>query len=358
MLLEKLWPQLTCVVTLEVRMSTTALFSDYILPCSQWYEKIGFGIPSTHVMHLTFSDKAVEAPGECVDEWEAYRRLAEKMQERARARGIKPYLDARGVQRDPANAHDNFTKHGMYTNEEVLADEMLRDSAVTGTIPANASLEDIRQKGFYRWQGKGINPRMIAQATEPKPNETFVPFREHVEDGEPYPTLSRRAQFLIEHPWFIDADEHLPRYKAPPAMGGDYDFQITSGHNRWSIHSNNNATQLMLDTHRGTPHLVMNTIDAKNNGIKDNDMVRVYNDMGEFQVPVLLASSAHPGQVIMYNGWDPYQFPNWAGPNDVEPGMIKWLHLAGGYGHLRFWVTQWQPSPVMRSTRVGIAKVG
>ena len=44
--------------------------------------------------------------------------------------------------------------------------------------------------------------------------------------------------------------------------------------------------------------------------------------------------------------------------NDIEPGMIKWLHLAGGYGHLRYWVTEWQPSPVMRSTRVGIAKMG
>ena len=59
----------------------------------------------------------------------------------------------------------------------------------------------------------------------------------------------------------------------------------------------------------------------------------------------------------MYNGWDPFQFPNWAGPNDIEPGMIKWLHLAGGYGHLRYWVTEWQPSPVMRSTRVGVEKV-
>ncbi|MBK9546850.1 MAG: molybdopterin-dependent oxidoreductase [Dehalococcoidia bacterium] len=65
MLLEHLWPQLTCVATLEVRMSTTALYSDYILPCAQWYEKIGFGIPSTHVMHLTFCDKAVEPPGVC-----------------------------------------------------------------------------------------------------------------------------------------------------------------------------------------------------------------------------------------------------------------------------------------------------
>jgi len=358
MLLKHLWPQLTCVATLEVRMSTTALYSDYILPCAQWYEKIGFGIPSTHVMHLTFCDKAVEPPGECVDEWEAYRRIAEKVQERARARGIKPYTDARGVQRDPANAHDNFTKRGIFTNEEVLADEMIRDSAVTGTLPPNASLEDIREKGYYRWQGLGINPRVIAQATDPKPNETFVPFRDHVEKGEPYPTLARRAQFLIEHPWFIEADEHLPRYKAPPSMGGNYDFKITSGHNRWSIHSNNNSTRLMLDTHRGTPHLVMNTSDATRLGIKDEEMVRVHNDLAEFHVPVLLSESAQPGQVVMYNGWDPYQFPNWAGPNDLEPGMIKWLHLAGGYGHLRYWVTEWQPSPVMRSTRVGIAKMG
>ncbi|HSE44715.1 MAG TPA: molybdopterin-dependent oxidoreductase, partial [Gemmatimonadales bacterium] len=358
MLLDKLWPQLTCVATFEVRMSTTALFSDYVLPCAQWYEKIGFGIPSTHVMHLTFSDKAVEPPGESVHEWEAFRRLAEKLQERARARGIQPYTDARGVQRDPANALETFTRKGMFVDEEVLADEMIRDSAVTGTLPPNASLEDIRKNGFYRWQGLGINPRVIAQATEPKPDETFVPFRDHVERGEPYPTLSRRAQFLIEHPWFMEADEHLPRHKDPPSMGGDYPFQITSGHNRWSIHSLNNASQIMLDTHRGTPHLVMNQGDAAALGIEDNALVRVYNDLGEFQVPVLLSPGAQPGQVVMYNGWDPFQFPNWAGPNDVEPGMFKWLHLAGGYGHLRYWVTEWQPSPVMRSTRVGVATVG
>ncbi|MEP7216508.1 MAG: molybdopterin dinucleotide binding domain-containing protein, partial [Anaerolineaceae bacterium] len=357
MLLDKLWPQLTCVATLEVRMSTTALFSDYILPCAQWYEKIGFGIPTTHVMHLTFSDKAVEPPGEAVHEWEAFRRLAEKLQERARARGVKPYNDSRGVARDPANALQSYTRNGVFVDEEVIADEMIRDSALTGTLPANASLEDIRENGFYRWRGLGINPRAIAQATDPKPDETFVPFRDHVERGEPYPTLSRRAQFLIEHPWFIEADEHLPRHKDPPAMGGDYPFQITSGHNRWSIHSLNNASQIMLDTHRGTPHLVMNVKDADGLGIPDNATVRVFNDLGEFQVPVLLSGSAQPGQVVMYNGWDPFQFPNWAGPNDIEPGMIKWLHLAGGYGHLRYWVTEWQPSPVMRSTRVGIAAI-
>ena len=51
-----------------------------------------------------------------------------------------------------------------------------------------------------------------------------------------------------------------------------------------------------------------------------------------FEVMALTSPGAQPGQVVMYNGFDTFQFPNWAGPNDAEPGMIKWLHLAGGYG--------------------------
>lgn len=54
----------------------------------------------------------------------------------------------------------------------------------------------------------------------------------------------------------------------------------------------------------------------------------------------------------MYNGWDPAQFPGWRGPMDVEPGMVKPLHLAGGYGHLRYRPGMWQPVPVDRATRV------
>jgi len=356
MLLKHLWPGLKMVVTLDVRMSATALHSDFVLPCAQQYEKIGFGIPSTHTMNLTFCDKAVEPPGEALIEWEAFQRMAAALQERARARGIEPFTDSRGVKRDPANALVMYTRNGVFEDEEVIADEMLRDSAVTGTLPPQASLEDIRKKGYYRWEGLGISPRALAQATDPRPDETFVPFRNHVEKGEPYPTLTRRAQFLIEHEWFIEADEHLPRWKEAPSMGGDYPFQVTSGHNRWSIHSLNTATEMMLNTHRGEPHVVMNSADAARLGIQDNDLVRIHNDQGEYRVSALLSPGAQPGQTVMYNGFDDYQFPGWNGPNNAEPGMIKWLHMAGGYGHLRYWNTEWQPSPVMRGTRVGVEK--
>ena len=357
-LLEHLWPQLKAIVTLDVRMSATALYSDYVLPIAHQYEKIAFGTPTTHVMHVTFCDKAVEPPGEAVDEWEAFGRLAAKLEERAKDRGVQRYTDSRGGAHDLSSASVAYTRGGLFNDVETMADEMLRDSAVTGGIQADASLEGIREKGFYRFQGTGISPKALAQATDPQPDETFTPFRNHVEKGEPYPTLTRRAQFLIEHEWFIEADEHLPTYKPPVDAGGTYPFRLTSGHNRWSIHAINIASELMLGTNRGTPHLVVNDKDAARLGINDNDMVRVHNDQGEFRVPVLISRGGGPGQVMMYNGFEPYQFPNWEGPNDAEPGMIKWLHLAGGYGHLQYWITEWQPSAVMRGTRVGIEKLG
>ncbi len=355
-LLEHLWPQLTAVVTMDVRMSATALYSDYVLPISQQYEKVAFGTSTSHVMHVTFCDKAVDPPGEAVDEWEAFGRLAAKLEERAKARGVQPYTDSRGGPHDLATAYTAYTRGGVFNDVEMMADEMLRDSGITGSLQADASLEGIRKQGFYRFNGVGISPKAIAQAAEPQPDETFTPFRNHVEKGEPYPTLTRRAQFLIEHEWFIEADEHLPTYKAPPLAGGDYPFRLTSGHNRWSIHAINIASELMLGTNRGTPHLVMNDDDAGRLGVADNDLIRIHNDQGEFRVPVLLSRGCPPGQVMMYNGFEPYQFPNWEGPNDAEPGMIKWLHLAGGYGHLQYWITEWQPSAVMRGTRVAIEK--
>jgi hypothetical protein len=43
---------------------------------------------------------------------------------------------------------------------------------------------------------------------------------------------------------------------------------------------------------------------------------------------------------------------------DIEPGMVKWLHFAGGYGHLRYWITQWQPVPIDRAISVDVERAG
>jgi anaerobic selenocysteine-containing dehydrogenase len=116
----------------------------------------------------------------------------------------------------------------------------------------------------------------------------------------------------------------------------------------------NIVNRLMLETHQGRPHVLINPQDATARCVTDGQRVRVYNDMGETALAVKITEAVRPGQVVIYNGWEPYQFPNWSDPANIEPGMIKWLHLAGGYGHLRYWLMEWQPCPVDRATRIEI----
>jgi anaerobic selenocysteine-containing dehydrogenase len=248
--------------------------------------------------------------------------------------------------------------NGFILDEERLADEQIRDSALAGTLPMGTNLRTVREKGYVRFIDWGLSPMALAQASPIRPNETHVPFRDHTERGDPFPTYARRAQFYIDHPWFLEAGEELPCYKPNPKMGGDYPLGMTSGHNRWSIHAMNQANAVILGTHRGEPNVMVNTEDAARRGVADDDMVRVFNDVCSFVVRAKVAGNVKPGQIVSYNGWAGFQYDEWSGENEIEPGMVKWIGFAGGYGHLQHLGTEWQPVPSSRWTRCDFEKVG
>ena len=126
-------------------------------------------------------------------------------------------------------------------------DEALKDDAAYGILPPGSSLEMARQKGAIRWTGWGLVGHGLGQASTIKPDEVHNPFRWHTEEKVPYPTLTRRAQFYIDHEWFLEAGEELPVHKEPPTHGGPgRKFKMTSGHNRWSIHSMNMTNNIIL----------------------------------------------------------------------------------------------------------------
>jgi len=354
LLLEHLWPKLKLIVTVDMRMSMTALFSDIVLPAANHYEKIGFHIPTPHLMNATFSDKAAEPAGESKSEWEIFKLLSARISERAKQRGFLEYRDWKGGKRSLEGLGDLYTLGGSLDEEETLWDDVLRDTAVVGTLPPGTDLETMREKGTVRFTGWGMSAMAQAQASPVSGDELHVPFRNHVEARQPYPTLTRRAQFYIDHPWFMEADEALPRHKESPKMGGDYPLHLTSGHIRHSIHAMNMTNPVLLQTHRGHPFCFLNPQDAASRGLEDDQEVRVYNDFGSYQVPLKISSSVRPGQIIFYNGWEPFMHKGWRGGNEVEPGMVKYLHFAAGYGHLRFWPTQWQPVPFDRGVCVEV----
>ncbi|MFQ5517017.1 MAG: molybdopterin-dependent oxidoreductase [Acidimicrobiia bacterium] len=357
-LLRSLWPQLRCIVSVDWRMSSTGMFSDYVLPAAHHFEKITFPFPNPWTMNLTMGDKVVEPAADSRPETAITLLLAQKVQERARARNVVVSLDAAGTERRLDDFAGQYTSGGkIFVDDEQIAAEWVADSATAGNLPAGTTLQMLRERGHIRFVDWGKGPIGYSQSSDIRPDETHNPFRYHTEDKIPYPTLTRRAQFYIDHPWFLEADEHLPRHKEDPPQGGDHPFVLTSGHNRWSIHSMNITDKLLLQTHRGEPHVVINDGDAERLSIAKGDDVEVSNDLGSFIAQAKISPSVRPGQVISYNGWEPYQYRSWSTASDLEPGMVKWLHFAGGYGHLKYRPLQWQPVPFDRGVRVSLARV-
>jgi len=358
LLLEQLWPKLKMIVSVDYRINTTGLYSDYILPAAQHYEKMFYGMPSVHHLNFVLMDKAVPPPDDARPDWDIGIGLLRRIEERAAARGMTEFTDRNGNTRRLQGLVDQFTLNGAVQDEETRLDEEIRDNAAYGILPEGTTLETMRQKGHVRWTGWGLVGHGLAQASTIKPDEVHNPFRWHTEDKMPYPTLTRRAQFYIDHEWFLEAGEELPVHKETPGHGGPKrKFKMTSGHNRWSIHSMNLTNNIIQNTHRGEPFMFMNNRDAKRKGIQNGEWVRVASDVGSFQITAKISPSVRPGQIIVYNGFEPYMHREWFSQSDAEPGIVKWLGLAGGYGHLQFRPFHWQPIPADRAVHVDVEKV-
>jgi DMSO reductase family type II enzyme molybdopterin subunit len=345
---------LDLLVCMDWRMSGSAVQADVLLPAAAPYEKPGFAATSPQTLLLTFSDACVEPAGEARPEWETFIALARAIEERAKARGFVEYTDGRGVARRLDDLSAYFTAGGAFETTERVLEEMVADTVESGTLPEGTTLQTFRDRGHERFIDWGITPFALVQAADLRECETHAALRHHVERGLPYATLTRRAQFYIDHPWFVEAGEALPVHKENPPMGGPYPLVLTSGHSRWSIHAMNHADRVMLGTHRGEPTVLVGIADAAARGIGDGARVRIHNDVASFVAQARVSAAVRPGQVISYNGWEPYQYADWRHSAEVEPGMVKWLHFAAGEGHLRYWTAQWQPAPIDRAFRVDV----
>jgi anaerobic selenocysteine-containing dehydrogenase len=120
----------------------------------------------------------------------------------------------------------------------------------------------------------------------------------------------------------------------------------------------NMTNNIIQNTHRGEPFVFINNEDAADLGIENGDKVKMMSNVGEMLIQAKLSPAVRPGQLIVYNGFEPYMHENWYGQADIEPGHVKHLGFAGGYGHLKYRVLAWQPIPADRAVRVDLEKVG
>jgi DMSO reductase family type II enzyme molybdopterin subunit len=338
-----LWPKLRLVVAIDFRLSTTGLKADLVLPAAGYYEKRGIKYAVALAPYAVVGDRAVDPRGESKGEWEIMSLLARRIQERARERGLGG---------DVARIADLFSEGGRYGpgDDEAILDRILRGSALTRGV----GWPEARRAGAIALRSAGGWSTTSGVGSELEPGGTLTPSRVHVEGKRAWPTLTGRQQFYLDHPWFLEADEALPRWKPLPRAGGRHPILLTGGHTRWSIHAIWRAHPELLRLQRGGPCVLLAVEDARARGIHDGDRVRVWNDHGSFRVAAKPSPAVAPGEAILYHAWEPHQFPGWRGSMEVVSSPYKPLHFAGGYGHLRYRVFLAGPVHVPRGIPVEI----
>ena len=354
-LIEHLLPRLDLLVTLDWRMSNTARYSDYVLPAAGYYEKDDIAWSSALAPFSHPTTEAVPPLRDAKTDWQFHCLLLKRIQELAKARGITTFVDRHGEPRRLDECYDDFTFQGRFTEENPKA--LLQELLEVSTNLNGVGWQQLSEKGFERFTGVGMGVVHIGNSADIEPNETIVANSWHVQKKVPWPTLTRRLQFYIDHPLYQELGEVLPVHKDLPPIGGNYPLRMTSGHNRWSIHAGWRDQKALLQLQRGEPVIYVNTADARHRGIADGDPVRVYNDLAECEVRAMVSAALKPGQVVIYHAWEQFQFRNGKPIDALTPSPMNPIQLAGGYFHLRPMVVKGQPGGNDRGTRVEVERV-
>jgi DMSO reductase family type II enzyme molybdopterin subunit len=354
-LFKHMFPELRALVTLDSRMTSTGLYSDYVLPVTAWYERSEHKWVTPLMPFIHGGEKVADPFHESKSDWHISALLAKKIQERAAARGVKPYTSRRGEERRLDRVWDDFSYGGTYSegDDEKVAADLLRLS----TNLEGVEWDTLKKNGWARFTSIGEGGTSIGNACDIKPDDTIAPFTFHVEKKVPYPTLTRRVQFYLDQDLYLELGEELPVHKDPPKAGGDYPLILSGGHTRWSIHSAWRDDALMLRQQRGEPIMYMSVEDARSRGIADGDTVEVRNDVDSFQIHAKVSPAVRPGQLLVYHAWENFQFRNQKGFQNLMPTPLNPVELAGGQFHLRPNFICLQPSVNDRDTRVEVSKV-
>jgi anaerobic selenocysteine-containing dehydrogenase len=353
LLLKNLWPKLRTIVTLDWRMSSTGRYSDYVLPVSAWYERTEHKWV-TPLMPFVHSGVKATSYYETKSDWEICSLLAQTVHARAAERGLTSFTDRNGRTRSLEDLYDMFSANGEFgpTDDDKVARTLLEKSTNLNKV----DWEQLKKRGWARFDGIGESAISIGTATDIKPDDTITPFTYHVNDKKPYPTLSRRMQFYLDQELYLEMGEELPTHKDPPTAGGKYPLMLTGGHTRWSIHSAWRDDRLMLQQQRGEPLMKMSEKDAATRNVHDGDRVRVFNDLDSFIVMVKTSPTVRPGELILYHAWENYQFPGGKGFQSLIPSPLNPVELAGGQFHMRPMSICMMPSNTDRDTRVEVVR--
>ena len=291
------------IVTMHSVMNPTVQMADIILPARDWmWEEASITHSASYGAFeaVNYCPGVVPPSGE-VKSWVwVYTKLAQKL-------GI-----------DPKKFFQYYTTDKNWDNDW----EMAQQRTYMGLVD------------YYKARGKVLptwdefkNGQFIN--LDELDDEPFTGWDAQLKEGKPFRTQSGKIEFYSRH---IANEEnrgkgrHLdhsgrpydnlaadwgemtpyPTYRAMPRgiddpLTSDYPLMLLTSHCRYRVHylfwEHN-----WLRNHTYRHRVWINAVDAKSRGIKDDDMIKVYNGRGMVVMPAYVTSRIMPGIILIHSG--------------------------------------------------------
>ncbi len=251
----------------DIFMTPSARFADILLPAASGFENDNMTNPWLNGDYIIYNNKMREPFFDCKFEWDWFCKIAENL-----------------------GFYNAFTD-GKKTTDEWIAE--LYDNMRTKK-PILPNLDEIKENGIFRF----------------KKEHPFIAYEKNIKDFEnnPFATPSGKIEIFSQalknfnEPELIPA---IPKY-TPCAEGPEddlrktYPLQLIGWHTKRRCHSIHDNNIMMEEIN--PQELWIHEIDANERGIKNGDVVHVFNERGIVEIKAKVTNRIVNGVCAMAQG--------------------------------------------------------
>ncbi len=301
--------KMDCVVTNHYTFTPEAQFSDIVLPVTTPWEKDGEVLQGNREM-LIWSEKVIEPYFESKDDAWIAEQLATRLGVEDPSQA-NPMSNAQRCFNIIASSTVVMEDGKTYENLVSVTEEDLQTLGVTGTTQeGRVPILELKKKGIYQVERhEGDNYGFICHEKLRK-DPVNNPLKTESGKLELYCSALKAA--IDKKGWnvgyaYAKYDPPTEGYEATfvdndveSGKKGEYPYQLYAIHDLRGTHSVFNQVTWLREAF--SYELEMNTKDAKDNKLKEGDIVEIYNSRGSILRKLHITERVMPGVLVIHEG--------------------------------------------------------